>query len=136
MAGIGWSIAIKGAEKAHKALSEATIKSPLGEAVKKITLFLDREVKMATPVDTGRLRSSITSKVESTPLAVWGSVGTNVNYATFVEYGTKRMEAHHVEGGSTRIKGTGPFTHAMTKLQEKIGEFVKDLGEAIKVKWG
>ena len=136
MAGLGFSFTLKGLEKVEKALSKATIETPLGQAVKKITLFLDRETKMATPVDTGRLRSSITSKVESTPLGVWGRVGTNVNYATFVEYGTRKMEARHIEGSAVRVKGTGPFTHAMSKLQERIGEFVKDLGQAIKVKWG
>ncbi len=133
MAGIGFSLEIKGLENLTKKLKSETIKKPLAEGIKKITLFLDKEIKMATPVDTGRLRSSIISKV--TP--EFGTVGTNIKYATFVEYGTKRMEARHVTPGSSiRIFGLGMFGYGMKRLQEKLGEFLKDIGNAIEVRWG
>ena len=44
-----------------------------------------------SPVDTGRLRSSIKYKVNLPQDQV--SVGTNVSYAPYVEYGTIRMKA-------------------------------------------
>lgn len=44
-------------------------------------------------VDTGRLRSSITHRVEASGPSVIGLVGTNVEYASYLEFGTSRMEA-------------------------------------------
>ncbi len=43
------------------------------------------------PVDTGRLRNSITNAVEMGENAVY--IGSNVEYAAFVELGTSRMKA-------------------------------------------
>lgn len=133
MAGIGFTLEIKGVEKLIKKLQSETVKKPLAEGIKKITLFLDREVKMATPVLNSRLRPSITSLV--TP--EFGTVGTIVDYATFVEYGTKKMQARHVmPGSSVRVFGLGMFGYGMKRLQEKLGDFLKGIGNAIEVKFG
>lgn len=43
-------------------------------------------------VDTGRLKNSITHKLAASEKAVY--VGTNVEYAIYVNYGTKRMTPH------------------------------------------
>jgi HK97 gp10 family phage protein len=43
------------------------------------------------PVDTGRLKNSLTHEVAMDEKAVY--VGTNVEYAPFVEYGTSRQRA-------------------------------------------
>ena len=43
---------------------------------------------MSVAVDTGRLRNSITNKVVENELAVY--IGTNVEYAPYVEYGDMR----------------------------------------------
>jgi HK97 gp10 family phage protein len=43
------------------------------------------------PVDTGNLRNSLTSEVDSADKAV--IIGTPVEYARFVEYGTLRQRA-------------------------------------------
>jgi len=42
-------------------------------------------------VDTGRLRSSITHAVETTDNEVIGYVGSNVEYAKWLELGTERV---------------------------------------------
>jgi len=132
MAGIGLAFQIKGASEISKKLKKETITQPLAEGIKKLTLFLDREVKVATPVDTDRLRSSITSQVT----AEFGKVGTNVNYATFVEYGTKKMSSRHVtEGSSIRIKEKGMFAFGLEKVKEKLGKFMADIGVAIEQRW-
>ncbi len=44
-------------------------------------------------VDTGRLRTSITHEVERSGKEIIGRVGTNVDYAIPLEYGTSRMAA-------------------------------------------
>lgn len=59
------------------------------EAVKQATLIADAEAKKKAPVDTGNLRASISMEVDG----LEGTVGTNVEYAPFVEYGTSRQPA-------------------------------------------
>lgn len=51
--------------------------------------LLETEVKRETPVLTGNLRSSIIGKKTGFMQA---EVGTNANYARYVEYGTSRFE--------------------------------------------
>lgn len=48
-------------------------------------------VKMATPVDTGRLRQSVTSEVRQDGSGVTLVMGSNVEYAKPVEYGAGRL---------------------------------------------
>lgn len=48
------------------------------------------------PTDTGRLKNSITYSVDDSDLVVY--VGTNVEYAVYVEYGTGK----YAEGGGGR----------------------------------
>jgi HK97 gp10 family phage protein len=50
-------------------------------------------VKQNTPVKTGNLKSNIkTQMISQQKDKVEAFVGTNVSYAPFVEFGTKRME--------------------------------------------
>jgi phage gpG-like protein len=44
-------------------------------------------------VRTGRLRSSISTRVETDALGVYAKVGTNVYYAPYLELGTRYMPA-------------------------------------------
>ena len=66
------------------------ITEELGRAVRDLVLLVEAEAKKACPVDTGKLRASITPVIES-----WaaGYVGTNTAYAPYVEYGTRKMAA-------------------------------------------
>lgn len=59
----------------------------------KLTLQVEARAKELCPVDTGRLRSSITSAIETEGDTIVGVVGTDVEYASFVEFGTQRMDA-------------------------------------------
>ena len=79
-------------ERLQKALARAPgiITEELGKAVRDLVLLVEGEAKKLCPVDTGKLRASITPVIES-----WaaGYVGTNTHYAPYVEYGTRKMEA-------------------------------------------
>ena len=59
------------------------------QALTKSALIVERDAKINAPVDTGRLRASITHKVEET----YAEVGTNVEYAKSVEFGTSKQSA-------------------------------------------
>jgi HK97 gp10 family phage protein len=80
---------IDGLQKALKKMPHL-ITEELGKAVLELVLLVEEVAKRHCPVDTGNLRSSITPVIES-----WaaGYVGTNVEYAPYVEYGTRRTPA-------------------------------------------
>lgn len=54
------------------------------ERLEKACLLVENTAKQDCPVDTGQLRASITHEVDGNV----GVVGTNVEYAVYVEYGT------------------------------------------------
>ena len=54
------------------------------------SLIVEADATLRAPVDTGNLRSSITHRVVSDEEA---RVGTNVDYAPWVEGGTSKMAA-------------------------------------------
>jgi phage gpG-like protein len=63
---------------------------PMLEGMRNATLLVTRDAKRLAPVDTGRLRASIIPEVRvSGPTQIQGVVGSNVEYAPFVELGTK-----------------------------------------------
>ena len=67
------------------------IQRAMDRALEEIGLAAEGYAKRACPVDTGNLRNSITHVVESGEDAVY--VGTNVEYAPYVELGTSRTAA-------------------------------------------
>jgi phage gpG-like protein len=54
-------------------------------AMKRATLVVQRDAKINAPVDTGRLRASITPDIRAFGGEVVGVVGSNVIYAPFQE---------------------------------------------------
>ena len=74
----------KGVEKYVKRNETATMRAGL-----KAEYF----VKKKTPVDTGNLRSSINTRlVENKNDRSEAVVGTNVEYAPFIEFGTRKVK--------------------------------------------
>lgn len=67
------------------------IESAVGVALEKIGLLAEGYAQMKCPVDTGNLRGSITHEVDTGEKAVY--IGTNVEYAPYVELGTSRQTA-------------------------------------------
>lgn len=61
-------------------LENIDLEAPLTKAC----LLVENDAKRKCPVDTGQLRQSITHEIEGNT----GVVGTNVEYAPYVEYGT------------------------------------------------
>ena len=67
------------------------IDSAIGVALEKIGLLAENYAAKKCPVDTGNLRASITHEVDAGDDAVY--IGTNVEYAPYVELGTSRQKA-------------------------------------------
>lgn len=82
--------------------AQVTFESHLGEfldalpeqieqALIAIGMTAETHAKEECPVDTGRLRNSITHEVDMSDQAA--IIGTNVEYAAYVELGTSKMRA-------------------------------------------
>jgi HK97 gp10 family phage protein len=56
-------------------------------------VLVESAAKARCPVDTGRLRASITWALGGDSEGVYADIGTNVLYAPYVELGTSRMRA-------------------------------------------
>ena len=57
-----------------------------------IGLVAEGHAKKITPVDTGRLRNSISHAADDEA----AYIGTNVEYAPYVELGSPTIKAHHM----------------------------------------
>jgi phage gpG-like protein len=82
------------AEKLDQLASEAghgsfTLTGALQESTGKAALLVTRSARKNAPVDTGRLRASITPEVVTRDNVVRGIVGSNVSYAPHQEFGTR-----------------------------------------------
>lgn len=63
-------------------------------ALEKVGLTAEAYAKLKCPVDTGRLRNSITHVVvDSVGAGIIVYIGTNVEYAAYVELGTSNTKA-------------------------------------------
>jgi len=73
-----------------KIMKKIDMEEDINKAVERVALLIEGEAKKLCPVRTGRLRASIhTGKIED---GVY-YVGTNVHYAPYVEFGTRKMTA-------------------------------------------
>jgi HK97 gp10 family phage protein len=69
------------------------VSGPVAADLLRRVIQVEATAKRLCPVDTGRLRSSITHELGVDSRGLVGTVGTNVTYAPYVEFGTSRMRA-------------------------------------------
>ncbi|HLB57764.1 MAG TPA: HK97-gp10 family putative phage morphogenesis protein [Gammaproteobacteria bacterium] len=105
----GFNPSIKKFESMFSALP-AEIKTGIKTALVKASFLVEGESKKITPVDTGRLRSSIFTTIYDK----YATVEPKTNYAIFVHEGTKRM------------KGRPFMTNALDTSKEKITKIFGD----------
>ena len=76
----------EGSEKLAKAFGDPDIVAgPVKDFLHKAALTVERRAKEKAPVDTGRLRASITAEYQRLSVMI----GPSVSYGVFVEYGTR-----------------------------------------------
>lgn len=73
----------------NRATIKSAIRQDISAALEEIGLVAEGYAKRKCPVDTGRLRNSITHVQHGDTV----SIGTNVPYAAYVELGTSRQKA-------------------------------------------
>lgn len=76
---------------------------PVGKELARRGVMVDRAAKQGAPVDTGRLRASITWRLGKDSRGLLAIIGTNVEYAAHVEFG------HKVRGSKTKTVAARPF---------------------------
>jgi len=137
-------VEIKGL-KETQARMEKVVRDLQGEpflmGMRKALLLVQRSAKLKAPVDTGRLRASITPEVRQQGTETLGVVGSNVKYAPFQELGTKPhfVSARHIGKWAERhglgnrglfVKGTAhPFLRPA--LEENEDKIVRILGDTV-----
>lgn len=82
--------------------------------VKRTALNVQRRARETVPVDTGRLRNSIA--VEELEGGLDAAIGTNVEYAPYVEFGTNR---------------TRPKPYLLPAMESERGPFRDRLNKAV-----
>lgn len=80
------------------------INQAIATALEEIGLAAERFAKRACPVDTGRLRNSITHTLNMDEEAVY--IRTNVEYAKYVENGTSRRKGVYFLRGAAQDHGS------------------------------
>ena len=84
----GWDIKIKGLDKLLDKTDEKLLRKPMKNFFNRSAILVQNEARTRVPVDTGRLRNSISYAVDSSKLPLWAKIGTNVTYGKPGEFGT------------------------------------------------
>lgn len=86
------------------------------QTIKQIAVFVEAEAKLRAPVDTGRLRNSITHQTENSETQSKAYIGTNVEYAPYVEFGV----------ASKNIKPQPYLCPAIEENKDKIEDMIRE----------
>ena len=130
MPGIEAEMEIRNLEKVQAKLErEALLGGPVRHILGQTALTIERKAKQFSPVDTGRLRASITPIVDTRSVPLWAKVGTDVDYAESVN--------------SPKWKGPRPggvgrkqfFTAATEETWEKVQELLDKARRMIEEEW-
>lgn len=125
MAGQTISVQIENIDKIREAFARSPeIVGPfLRDASMKSGFLLEGASKKLSPVDTGRMRSSIATSLGILNKGIQSIVSTNVFYAIFVHDGTKRMrgrpfmrQAVDQNVGGIQAIYTDEITKAMNRM--------------------
>lgn len=76
----------------NREAAKGAISRAIAASLEEIGLTAEGYAKRKCPVDTGRLRNSITHQVEAGERSGKVYIGTNVEYAGYVELGTFRQK--------------------------------------------
>lgn len=72
------------------------LENPVGSLARDLeqrSVEVEAGAKRLCPVDTGRLRASISHELGRDPAGMYARIGTDVEYSIYVEVGTSKMNA-------------------------------------------
>lgn len=137
------SVKIEGLEHLNKTLETLLSTENMTQAMGQACAAVEASAKKKAPKDSGALRRSIASKVETEDGNIQGVVYTALEYAPYIEYGTGLFAE---SGGRTNVpwvyqddegnwhstKGQKPQPFLRPALNENRKTVVKILGGGIK----
>ena len=132
---------VENIDKIMAALGPEVVAGPVRDMLTAIALRLEEDARRNAPVDTGRLRASITHEVDQAhEVPEQAIVGTNVEYAPFQEYGTGIFADGDPAFKSSRVimGGIMPRRFMRNALDDNAGyiqEQVDKCGEEIGKLW-
>lgn len=114
---------------------------PFLNGMRRATMLVQRSAKQKAPVDTGRLRASITPEVRWQGNTAVGVVGSNVKYAPFVELGTRPhfvpqkyigvwASRHGLDNAGLFVSGK-PQPFLQPAFEENAAKIVQILGDTV-----
>lgn len=130
-------------ENLDKLISKLEKLDDVNQAMEQACILVENEAKIKCPVDIGVLRNSITHYIEDNPNELIGVVGTNVEYAPYVEFGTgiysslgngrqDRWKYKDAKGEWHSTIGQHPQPYLHPALEENRREIEKMFKEQIK----
>jgi HK97 gp10 family phage protein len=100
------------------------IKLQMADALKKATIETKNKAQELSPIDTGRLRASITYQAPLfTAKGTMGIVGTNTKYAPYMESGTRphMPPISALKGWAKRVLGNEDLAYVVARKIAKSG---------------
>lgn len=134
---------IRGLEDILKRIDDIADTDNIKVAMGKCCALVERTAKQTAPKDTGALRNSIQSEVQSDGIDIKGVVFSPLEYAPYVEYGTglfaeengrKTPWTYEDEETGERIftRGQKPHPYLRPALFENREKITKILEESVK----
>jgi hypothetical protein len=149
------SYSIEGMDELLKKVDgQALLGQPLRTFFNKASLETQRQIQQRTPADTAVLRAGINTEVDSASVPQYARIGSNSNYAMFVEYDTKPhwppiaaitpwAERHGIDPymvargiAAHGTKGAHMFEFGLEAAKGRFPEFLSELGSDIEGAWG
>lgn len=136
------TIKLEGLDRVLKRLEDIADTSNLEQDMGKACALVEADAKKKAPKDTGDLRRSISSKVESGQDEIKGIVYSPLEYAPYVEYGTglfaesggrKNVPWFYVddEGKGHVTSGQHPQPYMRPALNENRDKIIKLIKEGL-----
>lgn len=119
----GFKLRITGVNELIAKLDPKKYEAQVQQSFDKFGFNTETEAKVLAPVDEGHLRSAIYFK----SLTLGAEIGCNVDYAAYLEFGTRRFAAEYVSSlpatwqelaGTFKGKGGGSFEEFVKVLTE------------------
>ncbi len=151
-------VQIEGLTELRRKLKDEPVHwAPVRSAFSKAAVTVESRSKKLTPVDTGRLRASLTHRLDASPLPRYAEVGTNVDYAKYVHEGrkvgskmppiaalTKWAKRHNIKSVwmlARRIKARGIkprrfLVQALEESRSEIDSWLRQAAREVEQRWG
>lgn len=113
--------------------SKVSVQLATEKGVRRAGLLVQADAQNLVPVDTGNLRARINTTVEPTPNGAVAEVGTNAQYASYVEYGTGQRGDSSVSHRQDWIGGAPqPFLRPAFAFHRDSGNINKVIQDEIR----